>query len=195
MAGFQFPVDDLLLLLLVAVPRVSAAIWSPTSGCTECSVVFKSGALWKLSRILLFMCLSWGNLPESQTKHFYGFPQALPPHLVEKLEHTIMGGSVEASRHYYYCRFSRLFFRLCIQSIKDEHVWIPFWNLLWKTLVQKHFLNNSRWLQQEGKDFAESISIPEIKQYSFIDEMEFQMKRSSSTLISHSPFHSTVWLH
>lgn len=145
-----------------------------------------------LASSVLFMRLSWGNLPGSQTKHFYGFPQALPPHLVEKLKHTIMGGSVEASRHYY-SEFPRLFFRLWIQSIKEEHVWIPFWNLLWKTLVQKQFLNNSQWLQQEiteGRDFAESISIPEIKQYSFIDEMEFQMKRSSSTLISHSPFHS-----
>lgn len=62
---------------------------------------------------------SWGKLPESQTKHFYGFPQALPLHLVEKLKHTIMGGSVEASRHYY-SRFSRLFFSLWIQSIRKS---------------------------------------------------------------------------
>jgi len=67
------------------------------------------------------MCSSWGKLPESQTKHFYGFPQALPPHLVEKLKHTIMGGSVEESRHYY-SRVLRLFLSLWIQSIKEEHI-------------------------------------------------------------------------
>lgn len=58
MAGFQFPVDDLLLLLLVAVPRVSTAIRSLASGCTECSVVFKSGVIWKFSRILPPQCFS-----------------------------------------------------------------------------------------------------------------------------------------
>lgn len=62
-----------------------------------------------------------------------------------------------------------------------------------ETLVQKYFPNNSQWLQQEiieGRDFAGSISIPEIKQYSFIHEMEFLMNGSGSTLISHSSFHS-----
>lgn len=64
-----------------------------------------------LASSVLFMHSSRGKLPESQTKHFYGFPQALPPHLVEKLKHTIMGGSAQASKHYY-SRFSRLFFSL-----------------------------------------------------------------------------------
>lgn len=50
MAGFQFPVDD--LLLLVAVPRVNGVIESTALGCTECSAVFESGVLWKLSRVL-----------------------------------------------------------------------------------------------------------------------------------------------
>lgn len=127
MAAFQFPVDDLLLLLLllVSVPRVSRAIRSPALGCTECSVVFEAGARWKFSRILHPQCFSCAlageNCQKAKPNIFYGFPQALPPHLVEKLQHTIMGGSAEASRHYY-SRFSRLFFSLWIQSIKEEHV-------------------------------------------------------------------------
>lgn len=80
MAGFQFPVDDLLLLLLlllVAVPRVSGAIRSPALGCTECSVVFESGALWKLSRILhpqCFSCILAGeNCQKAKPNIFMGF--------------------------------------------------------------------------------------------------------------------------
>lgn len=110
MAGFQFPVDDLLLLLLlVAVPRESGAIRYSTTGCTECSVVFKSYVLWKLSRILHPQYFSQqGKAARKPNQTFLWVSSGLPPHLVEKLKHTIMGGSVEVSRHYY-SRFSKLF--------------------------------------------------------------------------------------
>lgn len=125
MACFQFPVDDLLLPVACFCPQSERSNMILHFGMYRmfCGVQVRRSMETQqdLASSVLFMRLSWGNLPESQTKHFYGFPQALPPHLVEKLKHTIMGGSVETSRHYY-SRFSRLFFRLWIQSINEEHI-------------------------------------------------------------------------
>lgn len=55
-----------------------------------------------------FHALQQERAARKPNQTFLWVSSGLPPHLVEKLKHTIMGGSVEVSRHYY-SRFSKLF--------------------------------------------------------------------------------------